>query len=294
MAENQNHITRRDFIRGTVGATIGASILGANWKDGLTMPGRSSLVTIVRDKAVMDASLKVDAAILKNMLAQTVMQVTGAKTAKEAWLKLFKPDDIIGLVPTPHLNPTHDELVDAVKEALIAAGIPSSRIQMAQGGPEKPKACTALIALPGLKAHWLTGLGTVLKNYIMYSGNPSHYHGEDNAKLGEIWNYPFVKGKTRLILVDALYPLCDKGPQPDPRYKWQYKGLIAGTDPVAVETVCLKIITEKRKALRGEPWPLSPPPLCVEAADKVYGLGTSKMEEIKIQHSGWSEELLVG
>ena len=55
-------------------------------------------------------------------------------------------------------------------------------------------------------------------------------------------------------------------------------GLIAGTDPVAVETICLKIIAEKRKAIRGEPWPLSPPPICVEAADKVYGLGTSRME----------------
>ncbi len=73
-----------------------------------------------------------------------------------------------------------------------------------------------------------------------------------------------------------------------------HNGLIAGTDPVAVETVCLKILTEKRHALRGEPWPISPPPICVEAADKVYGLGTSKMEEIKIAHFGWEEDLLLG
>jgi hypothetical protein len=62
---------------------------------------------------------------------------------------------------------------------------------------------------------------------------------------------------------------------------------------VAVETVCLRIITEKRHVLRGEPWPLSPPPICVEAADKVYGLGTSNLEEIKIAHIGWEEELLL-
>ena len=86
----------------------------------------------------------------------------------------------------------------------------------AQGGPEKVKPCTALIGLPALKAHWLTGIGTVLKNYILYSGNPSAYHREDSAKLGEIWNLSHVKGKTRLVLADALYPLCDKGPQPDP------------------------------------------------------------------------------
>ncbi len=60
-----------------------------------------------------------------------------------------------------------------------------------------------------------------------------------------------------------------------------------------METVGLKIILEKRNVLRGEPWPLSPPPLCVEAADKVYGLGTSKMEEINIEHYGWEKELLL-
>jgi len=48
-----------------------------------------------------------------------------------------------------------------------------------------------------------------------------------------------------------------------------------------LETVGLEIIEEKRKAIIGEPWPLSPPPICVEAADKVYGLGTIRMKEIK-------------
>jgi hypothetical protein len=95
------------------------------------------------------------------------------------------------------------------------------------------------------------------------------------------------------VLVDALRPLCDKGPQPDPRYLWDYKGLIAGTDPVAVEAVCLKIITAKREALRGEPWPLSPPPLCVPMADKRYGLGTCKTEEITINRAGWTDGTLV-
>ena len=107
----------------------------------------------------------------------------------------------------------------------MGAGIPPAQIREAQGGIDKPRACTALIAMPALKAHWLTGIGTVLKNYIMYSGRPSTYHDANNANLGEIWLLPGVKGKTKLVLVDALRPLCDKGPQPDPRYFWDYKGL---------------------------------------------------------------------
>jgi len=287
-------LTRRDFLRGTLGATVGASLIGTKWLKAGGKASGSSLVTLVRDKGAMDASNNVSPEVLKTMLDQTLFKLTGKKTTKDAWLSLVKPEDTIGLVPTPHLNPTHQEMVDAVKNSLIDAGIPENKILNAQGGPDKPKTCTALIALPALKAHWLTGIGTVMKLYILYSGKPRNYHDENSSKLGEIWNLPFVKGKTRLVLVDALHPLCDKGPQVNPRYKWAYNGLIAGTDPVAVDTVCLHIITEKRKEIRGEPWPLSPPPLCVEAADKVYGLGTSNWDKIKVELSGWKEGLLLG
>jgi hypothetical protein len=293
MKDKKPVLTRRDFIRGTIGVTLGASVFGLQWPRGEAQAAGSSLVTIVRDKNAMDSSKNVDITVLQKMLEQTLTQVTGQKNTKDAWLSLVKPNDVIGLVPTDHLNPTHDEVVDVVKNSLMDAGIPKDNIRQAQGGPRNPKKCDALIAIPGLKAHWLTGIGTVLKNYIMYSGSPSSYHKSNSSKLGEIWNLPFVKGKTKLVLVDSLYPLCDKGPQADPRYQWAYNGFIAGTDPVAVETVCLKIISEKRNAIRGESWPLSPPPICVEAADKVYGLGTSRMEQIKIKHYGWEHELLL-
>lgn len=294
MGRKGRSLTRRDFLRGTLGATLGASLIGPKFLRAGEKAAGQSLVTIVRDKNAMDASHTVNADVLKTMLDQTLIKFTGQKTSKEAWLSLVKPEDTVGLVDTPHLNPTHQEVYDAVKNSLIDAGIPEEKIRKAQGGPDKPKSCTALIALPGLKAHWLTGIGTVMKLYILYSGNPRRYHDQDNAKLGEIWNYPFVKGKTKLVLVDALHPLCDKGPQPDPRYKWAYNGLIAGIDPVAVETVSLRIIMEKRKAMRGEEWPISPPPLCVEAADKVYGLGTSDWGNIKVEPYGWDEDLLLG
>lgn len=299
MPKQKKPVTRRDFLRGTLGTTLGASLVGSRFLTASEMIKErtvmdSSLVTIVRDKDAMDASNTVNADVLRAMLDDILIKVTGETTPGDAWLSLVTPEDTVGLVPTPHLNPTHQEVVDAVRNSLIEAGIPEEKILEAQGGPDKPKACTALIGLPGLKAHWLTGIGTVMKLYIKYSGNPRNYHDENNAKLGEIWNYPFVKGKTKLVLVDALHPLCDKGPQPDPRYKWPYNGLIAGADPVAVETVCLRIIQEKRKALRGEEWPLSPPPLCVEAADKVYGLGTSDWNNIKVEHYGWDQDLLLG
>ena len=293
MKKNDFGVTRREVISGTVGVALGLTLLGGKESPAAEAAARQSRVVLVRDRAVMDDALAVDRVALKKMLDQAMTGFTGEKTSRDSWKRLFKPADTVGLVTTDHLNPTHEELVDAVRTALMGVGVPPERILMAQRDIDAVKACTALIAMPALKAHWLTGIGTVLKNYIMFSGKPSNYHDEDSVKLGEIWNLPFVKGKTRLVLVDALYPLCDKGPQPDPRYRWAYKGLIAGSDPVAVDTVGLRIIVNKRTAMRGEPWPLQPPPLCVEAADKTYGLGTSRWEAIELKRFGWEENILI-
>jgi len=292
MGKRQANVTRRDFMRGTVGAAIGVSM--AHDRAGATTRApRPARVVLVRDEQALDARHAVNTVALTRMLGELATRVTGEPTAADAWHSLVRPEDVVGLVATDHLNPTHPELIDAVRTAVVAAGVPAQRVRMAQGGPDAVRPCTALIALPALKAHWLTGIGTVLKNYITYSGAPSNYHDANNVKLGEIWQLPIVKGKTRLVVVDALRPLCDKGPQPDPRYMWDYRGLLGGTDPVAVETVCLRIITEKRQALRGEPWPLSPPPLCVTAADETYGLGTSRWSEITLDRVGWTQDALV-
>ncbi len=293
MKDSNGVITRRDFIRGNVGITLGVSLLGPEMLKGMVEESGRSSVFIIRDSEVMDQDMAADKKVLKKMLRQVLEGVTGESDVKKAWLSLVSPKDIIGLVPTPLMNPTHDELIEAVTASLEEAGIPGKNIRNAQGRSVDLEPITALISLPGLKAHWLTGIGTVIKNYILYSGAPRNYHNQDSAKLGEIWNLPQVKGKTRLILVDALHPVCDKGPQVDPRYRWPYKGLIAGTDPVAVEAVCLKIIEKKRENLRGEPWPLSPPPICVEAVDKVYKLGNSQLKKIDIHITGWKKDRLI-
>jgi hypothetical protein len=71
--ENRNGVvTRRDFIRGTVGATIGATLMGSGWLRGVGEAGGRSTVFIVRDQKVMDAEMKVDKTVLKNMLEQAL------------------------------------------------------------------------------------------------------------------------------------------------------------------------------------------------------------------------------
>ena len=298
MVKERKAITRRDFIRGTVSTALGLALIKPDWvQKSIAETQRNtvskSLMILVRDQNVLDDELNVNKQVLTAMVERSLLELTGKKDVKQAWLSLFSPKDVVGFVPTPMMNPTHQELVEVVKESLVAIGIPEANIRNAQGKNVDLAPITALVSLPGLKAHWLTGIGTVIKNYILYSGAPRNYHYEDSAKLGEIWHLPQVAGKTRLIIVDALRPVCDKGPQFDPRYRWPYKGLLVGTDPVALDVIGLKIIQAKRNELRGEPWPISPPPICIEAADSVYKLGHSKLENIELRKIGWDKEILV-
>ena len=296
MKDKNGWITRRDFMRGTVGMALGTSLMGFEWAFGASNQTHSSLVTVVRDEKVIDITgSTIDTKILRKMLDKTVIHATGTKNIKDAWKQVVSQEDKIGIVPTGSLNPTHWELFYAIEDSLMEEGIARENIINAQGQLHSYgiDLCTILVSIPALKAHWVTGIGTVLKNYIMFSGRPAWYHGENSSKLGEIWHHPKVKGKTRLILVDALFPLCDRGPQVNPRYRWAYNGLIAGTDPVAVEAVCLHILEEKRATLKGRPWPISPPPICLEAADKIYKLGTSNLNEIKINLVGWQKDHLL-
>jgi len=55
------------------------------------------------------------------------------------------------------------------------------------------------------------------------------------------------------------------------------------TDPVAVDTVCLNILQEKRNEFKGREWFINPPAKHIFVADKKYGLGNSDLDKIELQ-----------
>ncbi len=146
-----------------------------------------------------------------------------------------------------------------------------------------------------LRTHHWAGVGTCLKNYIQFVPNPSSYHDEGCSPLGKIWTYPIVKGKTRLNILSALTPqFYGRGANFfDKRYVWPYKGLIVGTDPVAVDTVGAHLLQVKRIGFFGEDRPLDVPPTHIVAADKTYHLGVSDLSRIQLIKLGWMEEVLI-
>jgi hypothetical protein len=129
----------------------------------------------------------------------------------------------------------------------------------------------------------------------MFSPEPWKYHGNACESLGSIWKLPHVSGKTRLNILVMLTPLFHgTGPHHFSRqHTWPYSGLIISTDPVAADATGARIIQAKRNAFFGTNKPISPPPHHIVAADKQYGLGQSRPEQIQLVKLGWKKDILL-
>jgi len=79
----------------------------------------------------------------------------------------------------------------------------------------------------------------------------------------------------------------------DPAYVWSYKGLIVSTDPVAADSVGLRIIQRKRQLVFGEDRPLQPTAHHIALADKEYHLGNSEADNIELIRLGWDGDILI-
>lgn len=274
-------ITRRDLLKGAAYTTIGVAMgLDPLRTIAETATKPITTVVIVRSKDVFDKDGNVAKPVLEKMLDKGMAKLSGKKTVSDAWKQYIKPEDAVGIKMSKMITVTHTELTDAMTQRLTAIGV--KNVTTWDRDAKKPEEFTALINVPGMKTHWLSGVGVAIKNYAGCHPKPSQYHADACADLAAMWDYPALKGKTRLIVIDALKVLYNGGPQVDPKYMWDYKGLIFGTDPVAVDTVCLNIIQKKRNEVQPPQWIISPPPKHIEVADKKFKLGTSDLSKIKI------------
>jgi hypothetical protein len=298
--EEFNIVTRRDFLRGAAYGTLGLA-MGV---EGVARAGQGSAfaaeeplsqVVLVRHEAAVDAGHQVNSVVVAEMLDTAMKAFTREGDIANAWQRYFGPQDVVGIKYTRcswHRIHVNQAVLDAITDRLITSGVAKSRVTANDFGlPVKD--CTALINVPSVKVHALTGIAVSIKNYINFTGNRTSYHFNGSSKLGETWLLPEVKGKTRLIVVDMLRPYFGPGPQINPLHQWDYKGILVGTDPVAIDTVCLSICQKKRNLFKGEEWLISPPPRSLATADTVYHLGTSDPTKIKLTRLGWDKEQLI-
>ncbi|MFQ5810200.1 MAG: DUF362 domain-containing protein [Armatimonadota bacterium] len=138
MATDRRKLDRRQFIRRTTAAGAGlglASFSACNTRvaqsqapPATTPPptpaGKSKLILTKHDRSVVDG--QIDASVVAEMLERSMLKLTGADTAKEAWGSLFSADDIVGVKINCLFGigaSTHPEVTSAVVAGLIAGGV---------------------------------------------------------------------------------------------------------------------------------------------------------------------------
>ena len=290
-------ITRRDFLRVTAGTAIAATLGSGILREARAEP--TAKVVLIRSAEVLGPQDKVQEEILQSMLDEAVKSLLGANQPLEAWQKLFKSSDVVGIKSNAwNRLPTPKELEAAIKRRLLDVGVAEKNIGIDDRGVLNNPVflnATALVNARPLRTHHWSGVGTCLKNYIQFVPNPPDYHDEGCSPLGKIWTYPIVKGKTRLNILSVLTPqFYGRGANFfDKRYVWPYKGLIVGIDPVAVDAVGAHLLQVKRIGFFGEDRALDVPPIHIIVADKEYHLGVSDLSRIQLIKLGWMEEVLI-
>jgi len=290
-------ITRRNFLRVATGAAVTAA-LGTGMV-GKTCAEPTAKVVLIRNAEVLGPQDRVREEILRSMLDEAVKNLLETNEPTEAWKRLFKTSDVVGIKSNAWARmPTPIELEAAIKRRLLDIGVAEKSISIDDRGVlDNPifLKSTALVNVRPLRTHHWSGVGTCLKNYIQFVPDPPSYHDEGCSSLGKIWTYPIVKGKTRLNILSCLTPqFYGRGANFfDRRYVWPYKGLIVGTDPVAVDAVGAHLLQTKRIGFFGEDRALDVPPVHILVADKKYHLGVSDLSRIQLIKLGWMEEVLI-
>ena len=292
-------VNRRDFIK-TTGTAAAAGALY------FSMPGsvralqqEKSRVVLIRDENAVDELYKADREVTKRIFDDAIRRLTGEDDIQTAWKKIIRPGDVVGVKSNEwrHIH-TPEVLEDAIRERVLEVGVDEENFSIDDRGLLRNRVflnATALINVRPMRTHHWAGLGTCLKNPIMFDPQPSRYHPDTCADLAKLWQLPLLKGKVRLNILVMYTPLFHGiGPHHfSPEYVWAYKGLLVGFDPVAVDAVGCKIIEAKRREFFGEERPINPPPKHIELADTRHHLGNAGMDKIELIKVGWEKDRLI-
>lgn len=292
-------LNRRDFLAVGTGAAA-ASLVGVNEASGESSDEEpSSRVVLIRNQKVLDEDNNPNEEILHQMLNEAVAALMGEDDSLAAWRQLISPTDVVGIKSNEygHLR-TPLVLEAAIQSEVLRVGVKPADVAVDDRGVRSNpvfQRATALINTRPLRTHHWSGLGTCLKNPIMFVPRPQEYHGDSCASLGALWHLPELEGKVRLNILVMLTPLFHGiGPHSFSKdYVWPYGGLIVGTDPVAVDATGARIIQAKRNVFFGKESPITPPPHHIQVAGERYKLGESDPEKIEIVRLGWMEEALI-
>jgi len=297
---NPGGLTRREFLRGTACAALaGAAGLPSSQREAGAAPALRSKVVLVRDRNILDKSRRPDPGVLSRMVDDGISALFGEGDPSPAWRRIISAGDVVGIKSNSwRFLPTPVELEEILRQRLQGVGVAGENISVDDRGVlHNPvfRRSTALLNVRPMRTHYWSGVGSCLKNYIMFHPNPPAWHRDACADLAGLWDLPEVKGKTRLNILVMLTPLFHgKGPHHyQASYTWDYRGLIIGADPVAVDATGLRILEARRREFFGADQPLAVSPKHIRVAEEKYRLGVADPARIEVEKIGWQEGALI-
>jgi uncharacterized protein (DUF362 family) len=148
------------------------------------------------------------------------------------------------------------------------------------------RTCSAQVNAPVLKDHDLAGVSLGMKNWYGAIHNPNKYHDNQCAPyVADLSAKSPLRRRTRLVVCDALFGQCHGGPAFSSSFVWRFDGVLASTDPVAVDAVGAQII-ERQRRKKGLPTlaEAGRPPRWLQGA-ALLGLGAADLEAIEVLES---------
>jgi hypothetical protein len=104
--------------------------------------------------------------------------------------------------------------------------------------------CSALINVPVLKSHMISGISFALKNHYGTCSNPGGLHASIGQSMAELNALGPIRDRTRLVIGDAL-EACLRYAEAWPYWKadWRGDSILMSFDPVAHDAVGYQILT---------------------------------------------------
>ncbi|HCA46878.1 MAG TPA: hypothetical protein DEP45_05800 [Armatimonadetes bacterium] len=264
---------------------------------------------------------RIDYNTIELLLHTAVAGAMGVETEDEAWNLLLTPGDRVGiLVDVEGIQP-HDPLLEALVRQIMDRGVPMRNIIIFAGeesalfragydisgrapGVQVMASddrgyrrgltrivldyTTKLVNLSRLRVHPQIGMHAALANSLAVVPYVDRERLlREPELLPEVAAKATIRRMTVLHILDALSPAFRQSESGRGYDTWSYNGVLASTDPVAVDAVARRILEQQiaREQANGGACALLEVPY-IEPAAGEYRLGVADLEQIEIVRTG--------
>lgn len=266
---------------------------------------------------------RVDFDVVEKLVDAAMVSLTGREHPLN-WQSLFAANDRVAILVDAGAYPTQTATVETVIDRLVGSGLVPTNITVFaaderdlfaagytvnregrgvrvlgaesegyRGGLSRIVSdyCDAVINIASLRADPEIGFAGCVANALSCVPMVTRVAArQDLVLLPRAAALPAVRQKTRLCLLEAYLPLLETNGET--KTTWQYKGLIAGTDVVAVDLIGREILQQCRNAQKQAPWPLAEKPDYLQIAQSKYRLGQAERDKVTVKVQGPAGESL--